>query len=76
VRSAADTCSSSLQARKDKEYREWQVDRKVELRDQYHTRQKRRDRWELWAAANPMAANSFVTNYEVGGLSPPTAALR
>ena len=59
-------CSkSSLQEAKQKEYDEWQTDRKQELREQYHGRQKRRDRWELWAAANPKAAKSYTTNYEV-----------
>jgi len=52
-----------------REYEEWKTDRKEELREQYHHRQKRRERWDLWAAANPKAASlnnptHRTTNYE------------
>jgi hypothetical protein len=51
-------------------YEEWRLDRKDELRDQYRGRQQRRERWDLWAAANPKAAKlnnpkARTTNYEV-----------
>ena len=44
------------EAQKQEELKEWQTERKEELRQQYRHRQQRRERWDLWAAANPKAA--------------------
>ena len=57
------------EAQKQEELKEWQTERKEELRQQYRHRQQRRERWDLWAAANPKAAkigltHKQTTNYE------------